>query len=102
MPKQAPPDDREGKEVEAKPKKRAREILTSMEVPSYYCNTLDMMVSKMDFRLRICEVLEAPPEKLTAKHVATIYFSPVHMKEVARLLQKHVDEYEKKHGKIPG
>ena len=81
--------------------KRARQLLTSPDVPSYYANSVEVAFSPNDFRIRLGEVLDADTEKIAIKHLATVYFSPKHAKEVLALFQGKMREYEEKHGKIP-
>lgn len=81
-------------------RKRPREVVSGPSVPSYYSNSIDLGVSASEFRIRLGEVMEANAEKIVVKHLATLWLSPAHAKEIAKLLTDHVTQYEEKYGPI--
>jgi hypothetical protein len=70
------------------------------DAPIVYANTMQMKVSKNDFRIVFGDVTSDDATKARAR--VMIYMTPLFAKAAARVLQVAVEEFEKQHEKITG
>jgi len=69
------------------------------DAPAIYASSIAILASPIDIVLLIGQ-LETTPEGAKMKKVATIFFSPGHAKQLARLLTQKVAEHEAQVGEI--
>jgi hypothetical protein len=66
-----------------------------------YANNAQLRVSMYDFVLELGVSIEATPERLVVRNMTVVALSPPHAKAIAKLLNKHVEGYEQRYGKLP-
>lgn len=79
---------------------RKKETITPENVPLFYCNSVEIKRSFVDFALDIGIVEEGTPEKLVVRTLARLVMSPQHAKVLAGVFNSQVDAYEKEFGTI--
>lgn len=90
-----------GDDEKKKVHKRPAEYIGAEEAPTFYSNSIKLQNSLYDFQISFSNVLEATPEKFSARVVATVLMSPQHAKVFSRILQRNVEKYEQQFGPIP-
>lgn len=81
---------------------RTNEYTKSLEnLPSFYINNTQVMVSNFDFKLTLGQLIEATKDKVLVDPQVTIFMSPQHAKAVSNLLTAQLEAYETNHGPIP-
>ena len=81
-------------------KKQRTESTRSDRYVAFYSNHAQSRVSGVDMRLTFSEILFADEERLVLEERASITMTPEQCKALRDLLQKNIEAYEKKVGKI--
>lgn len=79
---------------------RPIEVISSLDMPTYYSNRQEVRRSAIDFDLRFGEILRADEEKMVVKELCHVYLSPSSAKAFAALMSRTVAEYEETVGEI--
>ena len=68
------------------------------ELPSFYVNNTNVMVSAYDFKLIFSKIVEPTDNGVLVDPQTIVFMSPQHAKAVADLLTKQIKIYEEKTG----
>lgn len=71
------------------------------EKPTLYANNVGLRSSIWDFTLDFGMITEANDNEIVVQNLATMVLSPAHAKTVAKLLSRHVEQYEAEFGVLP-
>ena len=82
------------------PKKQRTEPTRSDRYVAFYSNHAQSRVSGVDMRLTFSEILFADEERLVIEERAAITMTPEQGKALKELLERNIEAYEKKVGKI--
>lgn len=82
------------------PKKQRIDRTRSDRYVAFYSNHAQSRVSAVDMRLTFSEILFADEERLVIEERAAITMTPEQCKALKELLQRNIEAYEKKVGKI--
>ncbi len=85
------------------PAKKEQEMvwLDHDQGPTYYSNTIEVVGSLWDVRLRIGEIVNADDSQLVMREKAKVFLSPQHAVVLAEILEKNIKRYEELFGPIP-
>lgn len=78
----------------------AQSLKGGREVPAFYANSIQLLVSLFDITLIIGQVGFGPDGELEMREVAKLSLSPQHAKALAGTLTKRVADYERQFGTI--
>lgn len=85
-----------------KPKeKKIAFIDTEDTLSPVYTNIIKVEVSLLDVVLKLGIRDSELAVKNQCKHIVDVYLSPEHAKALTKILNKHLEVYEKTHGAIP-
>lgn len=85
----------------APPADRAVRASDRPEKPTLYANNVGLHTSIWDFALDFGLIVAANDDELVIENLATVILAPAHAKMVARLLTRHVAQYEADFGVLP-
>ena len=88
------------KNKKPEPKKQRTEPTRSDRYVAFYSNHAQSRVSGVDMRITFSEILFADEERLVIEERASITMTPEQCKMLKDLLQRNIEAYEKKVGKI--
>ena len=69
------------------------------EAPSIHASSVVLLGSPVDFALIVAQ-LDTTSEGVKMKKVATLFFSPGHLKQLAQILTTRISEYEAQFGPV--
>ena len=90
---------RSNRQAEAKTPRIER--ITPEDLPEIYVNTVGLQSAIWDFKLDFGLVEQLEDRTVRVRDVIRVRMSPQHAKAFAKVLQQHVDSYEKRFGAIP-
>jgi hypothetical protein len=93
------PEEKAAPAPAARPTQQVKIELGEQEAEGIYSNLVLLTHSASEFILDFARVL---PGTAKAKVYARIVMTPQNAKSLAAVLQKNLENYESKHGKIPG
>jgi len=70
-------------------------------IPSYYANSVDILVSVYDFVLTLGQMHPTGPDSVVIEQQARVIMSPQHLKTLTKVLADRVAQYESAYGPIP-
>jgi len=71
------------------------------KIPTIYTNVVQIQITAFDFRFTFGQFLGIERETIFIDQVATLFMSPMHAKQFAKLLLSNLEQYESQHYKLP-
>ncbi|SRR6266566_4901202 len=75
------------------PKGKVIERTVDPNFTRFYCNTVQIETTPLDFKIRFGDIDVATADKIVVREVATASMSPQHALSFATVFKKSVDEY---------
>jgi hypothetical protein len=79
---------------------RAIEHIGAEVMPTFYANSVEIIVSPFDFGMIFGLVENATAEELRIRQLARILMSPTHLKLFASIINERLAEYERQYGQV--